>query len=281
MRKASFIAAFLAAIALLAFAGCKEGHGHTDNGGESCPISEETFPATDGVTYRLSDDGTYAIVTGYLGLDTQVRIASSYENVPVTCVDDYAFLNVESLTDVIFPETLKEIRKEAFTGCSSLTKIVVPDSVEKIGFGAFANCSGLTEITLPFAGESMENTENVHFGYIFGAENNAQNENYVPTSLKKVTLTKATTIGERAFYMCSSLTEVVLPDTLTKIDTAAFYLCSELIKIIIPNSVTYVGGYAFAYCYSITIYCERTEKDPSWGDRWNYDFLVIWGYTGE
>ncbi len=280
MKKLSCIAALIAVV-LLAFTGCKEPHVHTDNGGESCPVCGEPFPATDGVVYRLSDDGTYAIVTGYLGIDKQVRIASSYENVPVTRVEEYAFLNATGLTSIILPEGLKEIGEESFLNCSSLTEILVPNSVENIGFSAFKNCSGLTEMTLPFAGESMDETENVHFGYIFGAENNAQNETCVPASLRKVTLTKATTIGERAFFSCNTLTEVVFPDTLTKIDTAAFYLCSELTKVIIPNSVTYVGGYAFAYCYSITIYCERAEKDPSWGDRWNYDFLVVWGYTGE
>ena len=244
---------------------------------ESEPTS---FPPTEGIVYEISDDGTYASVVGYQGEDKTVRIASTYENVSVTHIGAEAFLNKNEMTAVTIPDGVTHIEDKAFQGCFALTKITVPDSVVYIDFGAFEGCSGLTEMVLPFAGENLDGEENTHFGYIFGAETWEENVEFVPQSLTKVTLTAATQIKARDFSVCKSLTEIVLPDTLKTIGDAAFYECVKLLKIFIPDSVTYVGGYAFAYCFEVTIYCEATEKDPTWGDRWTYEFPVVWGQTG-
>ncbi len=54
-----------------------------------------------------------------------------------------------SLTKVVLPDSIAEIREQAFNGCSSLASITVPDSVTSIGNCAFASCSSLTSITVP------------------------------------------------------------------------------------------------------------------------------------
>ena len=61
-----------------------------------------------------------------------------------------------------------------------------------------------------------------------------------------------TSIGERAFFQCSSLTSVTIPNSVTSIGYYAFYMCSSLTSITIPNSVTTIGGYAFQWCNSLT-----------------------------
>ena len=59
-------------------------------------------------------------------------------------------------------------------------------------------------------------------------------------------------IGERAFYNCSSLTSVTIPNSVTSIGSSAFYYCSSLTSVTIPNSVTSIGSSAFRNCSDLT-----------------------------
>ncbi|MCQ2315201.1 MAG: leucine-rich repeat protein [Bacteroidales bacterium] len=61
-----------------------------------------------------------------------------------------------------------------------------------------------------------------------------------------------TTIGEYAFYKCSGLTSVTIPNSVTTIGKLAFYGCSGLTSVTIPNSVTTIGDVAFVGCSNLT-----------------------------
>lgn len=75
-----------------------------------------------------------------------------------------------------------------------------------------------------------------------------------------------TSIGERAFSQCSSLTSVTIPNSVTSIGNSAFSGCSSLTSITIPNSVTSIGNYAFYNCSSLTS-LTIPESVMSIGDR--------------
>ena len=60
-----------------------------------------------------------------------------------------------------------------------------------------------------------------------------------------------TTIGEKAFYHCDSLTSVTIPGSVTTIGNYAFSGCSSLKSVTIPDSVTTIGHYAFSGCSSL------------------------------
>ena len=61
-----------------------------------------------------------------------------------------------------------------------------------------------------------------------------------------------TAIGNAAFYDCSGLTSVTIPNSVTAIGSGAFYECTGLTSITIPNSVTTIGSNAFNGCTSLT-----------------------------
>ena len=57
-----------------------------------------------------------------------------------------------------------------------------------------------------------------------------------------------TTIGECAFYECSNLTELIIPNSVTSIGNSAFLCRGHLTEIVIPASVTSIGDRAFDGC---------------------------------
>ena len=61
-----------------------------------------------------------------------------------------------------------------------------------------------------------------------------------------------TSIGNYAFYWCSSLSSITIPDSVTTIGNYAFEDCSYLTNINIPDSVTSIGSYAFSGCEGLT-----------------------------
>ena len=57
-----------------------------------------------------------------------------------------------------------------------------------------------------------------------------------------------TAIGKECFMDCDLLTQVILPDTVTRIESGAFTTCEDLEYVYIPEGVTYIGKSAFYIC---------------------------------
>ena len=91
----------------------------------------------------------------------------------------------------------------------------------------------------------------------FQGQNKYSNNNYsgdvkIPSTVTyssvKYTVTK---VGNDAFYGCSGLTSVTIPNSVTSIGENAFYKCEGLTSVGIPNSVNSIGKYAFYYCKTL------------------------------
>ena len=79
-----------------------------------------------------------------------------------------------------------------------------------------------------------------------------------------------TSIGNKAFDSCSSLTSITIPNSVTSIKAATFYGCTSLTSITIPDSVTSIGESAFSNCSSlqtISLSCKSTLKRSDFGDQ--------------
>jgi len=101
-----------------------------------------------------------------------------------------------------------------------------------------------------------------------------------------------TGIGARAFYGCTGLLTVHLPDSLRSIGSNAFYNCDGLTAVFIPDSVTTVSAssYSAGPFYScdadLMLYCEADTKPEGWDAYWNcyngtYTLNTSFGSTRE
>ena len=94
-----------------------------------------------------------------------------------------AFRDCENLTNVVIPDSVKNISRGAFNGCTNLESVTIPNSVSVISNWAFANCTNLSDVIIP------NSVETIDF-YAF----------YSCTNLKSVTIPYSVkTIGVFAF----------------------------------------------------------------------------------
>ena len=211
----------------------------------------------------------------------------------VTSIGDNAFDGCGSLTSVTIPEGVTGIGESAFSRCSSLTSVTIPDSVTSIWESAFSGCSSLTSVTIPAGVTKI--ARHAFSGCYSLASILVDDNNTNYTSVDGVVFDKTcttllcypaggaivyqipegvTSIGEYAFYCCSSLTSVTIPEGVTSIGEYAFSGCSSLASVIIPEGVTMIrrGTFAYAGVESITLpdglqIIESCYDNYYWGDH--------------
>ena len=98
---------------------------------------------------------------------------------------------------------------------------------------------------------------------VTSGDNNYSGEIIIPSAItyKSRTL-KVVAIGKKAFYNCSGITSIEIPNSVTTIENYAFSGCSGITSIIIPNSVTTIGNEAFGGCNSLTDLCIEDGENP-------------------
>ena len=202
-----------------------------------------------------------SVLMKYNGIQSTVYIPAK-----TTEISNGAFIDNDRIGAVEFlGNELLTIRRDAFMNCDGITRFVLPDSVESIEEGAFAGCSLLTS----FAAQSAdaENGYTTDSGVLFRyyTENDKRYAELVaypnkhagvyevPSSIVK-NGNPFTVVGicDYAFYKCSDLRRITLPNSLTEVGDYAFFGCSSLTSVDLPASVSDIGVRAFASCSSLT-----------------------------
>lgn len=166
----------------------------------------------------------------------------------VTEIKEQAFRGCISLKDIILPNSVTKIGRESFRGCVDLENISIPNNVAEIGSGAFFQCKSLKSISIPDKVTEIDGTffecekltsvtfpgymEDIGFYTFCGCFH-----------LKSINIPSGVTqIKAGVFSWCKSLTSLTIPDTVTEIDSSAFKSCIEFPTIITPK-----GSYAAKY----------------------------------
>lgn len=215
----------------------QEEHGAELN---TCSICNGAIGPTDGVLYKISDDGTYAEVVGYKGVAQRVTIAKEYQSLPVKSIGNDAFIPHHAdmtdtkyfITFVSIPDTVERIGDSAFYNCQSLETVIIPSSVSEISYDnpAFSRCISLKNIIV--------DEDNADF-----------------VSVDGVLYSKDLSILYQ-YPVAKPNTEFAIPDTVEAIGPYAFSGCKSIVSIYVPQSVKIMGRVSFAYECDVFHNCE-------------------------
>ncbi len=182
----------------------------------------------------------------------------------------YAAGKEEASFDI--PRGVTVIDRYAFSSCRVLRSVTIPDSVNTIGTSAFSYCSSLVSINVDSNNRAYSSLngnlydkqrtkliqyaigkKDASFDISSGVTKISDDAFYGCSNLVNITIPDGTTsIGPAAFRDCNNLKSIIIPNGVQRINVATFYDCKNLTSITIPDSVMFIGDSAFDRCSSLT-----------------------------
>ena len=228
MKRVSFLAALLLLFSALTARAEIIASGFC---GEDPNPDDDTVEYGENLSWTLTDDGVLTISGSGRMFDASYSndkytspwynqmdlIRTAVIGQGVTSIGVYAFCQCFSLTEVTIPSSVTEIGLSAFSSCSSLTEVTIPESVSEIGYRAFRGCDNLK--TLNYNAADCKITIRIGIAEPIPDWHSITTLN-IGNGVKSV--------PDYAFYGCTGLTEVTIPESVSEIGYRAFYGCDNL-----------------------------------------------------
>lgn len=187
----------------------------------------------------------------------------------LTEIASKTFAECTGLVSVSFPEKLTVIGFSAFEGCSSLESVCFPQGMKKIYGYAFSGCTNLDGITLPdnletLSSNSFKNTAwemKQPDGMIYLNKALYKYKGEMPENASVSVREGTTLIAENAFSN-SPMSEIILPQSITKVGSGAFSGCSKINRIVLNNSVDIGSIYSNAESMDL-VFTDKVTEIPS------------------
>ena len=200
----------------------------------------------------IGDNVTSVVYNAFTGC-SQMRKLRLPEG--LTSIGDSAFSNCTQLESVEVPNSVMTLSNNAFSGCTSLTSITVPGRFQyTVNMNPWQGCTAITTIRLTGTDAIPSHLDSIWGGNLHGS---LYHYNYTPWKITQQPVSVIVDegieeIGGGAFYGCSNLASVSLPDTLNILGEKAFYGCRSLASVSLPNTVTMIGQSCFSGCAGLS-----------------------------
>ncbi|MBO5076319.1 MAG: leucine-rich repeat protein [Clostridia bacterium] len=244
-------------------------------------VTATPTPNSNNLVFRYDYDSKgYYVSPGENFNEKNLIIPDTYNGKPITDVSGFG--NLSCIESVTIPEGATTIHQNAFWNCTNLKKITLPKTIEGIYQNAFFGCESLNEVTYngsvaDWCGVSFYDYSNINNFVVSSLVFNG--ELCIPDGVN--------TISQFAFQGCACINSVVMPKSVTYIQTGAFRNCYNIKEVkyngsienwcditfddinsnpcisnasllingkeltAIPNSVSYIKQYAFVGCDSL------------------------------
>ena len=209
--------------------------------GDNGYVEGATTPAQ--LYFTIDEETNDITVTGIDNGATAAEVPEAIDGNLV--VEVGGFQERKNLKTVTFAERSQVARfgSRAFAE-SAIETIALPDSLKSMGESAFSECQSLRAVNWPNNSEFTAIPEYAFQGCKLLSDDVVAS---IPASV--------TVIGRAAFVNCASdtygggadepFTEIVIPDTVKRIESGAFRECTHVRSVVIGSGVEYIGDQAF------------------------------------
>ncbi len=242
--------AFVAVTPIVAFAEDEE---VTEFSAEEIALNKKS---EDGFEYVRTIDGSSAILVGYSGTETEVKIPSSVNNLKIIEIADDAFSGNTKITEVTMTSNVTKIGDRAFMNCTALKAVKAIKSVTSFGESIFEGCTSLVEIAIPDTVVDIPTRAFYGCSSLLDVEYHKNLKSVASDALTGTAWENSQPDGALAFgRICygykGNITNLVIPEGVSIIEPYAFLGCEQIKTVEFGPDVEEIGLYAFQNCVNL------------------------------